>query len=93
MNNKELGVYRGAIYFYPLKGLYFLFILIVVIWGVAGCTSPKHDALGTYDDPEIALKETQKILTKLSQNINLGYKSVAYIDEYEITKNKLFNLE
>jgi hypothetical protein len=93
MNNRQLGVYSGTFYLHPLKGLHFFFILIVAIWGVAGCTSSKQNALGTYDDPEIALKETQKLLTKLSQNINLGYKSVAHIDEYEITKNKLFNLE
>jgi hypothetical protein len=61
--------------------------------GVSSCTSSKQDALGTYDDPEIALKETQKVITMLSQNINLGYKSVQYVDEYEIAKNKLFNLD
>jgi hypothetical protein len=93
MDNKKSGIYRGAFYFNPLKVLYFFSILIVGTLGVAGCTSSKQEALGTYDDPKIALKETQKALRILSQNINLGYKSVQYIDEYEITKNKLFNLE
>lgn len=51
-----------------------------------------HNELGTYNDPKIALKETQKALSLLSKHVNTGYESVQYIDEYEITRDKIFNL-
>ena len=46
--------------------------------------------LGTYDDPEEALKATQKALVLLSNNVNVGIESVHYISEYEQSKNKIF---
>ena len=46
--------------------------------------------LGTYDDPEEALKATQKALALLSSNVNVGIESVQYIKEYEQSKNKIF---
>lgn len=49
--------------------------------------------LGSYSDPKIALIETQKALSLLSKHVNTGYKSVEYIDEYENTKNIIFNID
>jgi hypothetical protein len=46
--------------------------------------------LGTYDDPEIALRETQKALALLSNNVNLGIESVYYIKEYQDSKELIF---
>ncbi len=46
--------------------------------------------LGTYDDPEEALKATQKALALLSNNVNVGIESVRYINEYEQSKNRIF---
>ncbi|SDG79012.1 hypothetical protein SAMN04488062_102163 [Flavobacterium omnivorum] len=46
--------------------------------------------LGTYDDPEVAFKETQKALSLLSKNVNVGIESVKYVEEYQIAKNKVF---
>ncbi|MET3027573.1 hypothetical protein ABXT06_12915 [Flavobacterium sp. UW10123] len=46
--------------------------------------------LGTYDNPEEALKATQKALALLSSNVNVGIESVQYIKEYEQSKNKIF---
>ncbi|WP_264553629.1 hypothetical protein [Flavobacterium sp. N2038] len=46
--------------------------------------------LGTYDNPEEALKATQKALALLSNNVNVGIESVQYINEYEQSKNKIF---
>jgi hypothetical protein len=46
--------------------------------------------LGTYDNPEEALKATQKALALLSNNVNVGIESVHYIKEYEQSKNKIF---
>jgi hypothetical protein len=48
------------------------------------------DELGTYDDPKVALAATQKALSLLSSNVNVGIKTVHYIDEYQVTKNKIF---
>lgn len=46
--------------------------------------------LGTYDNPEIALKETQKALAMLSTHVNTGIESVIYIQEYEDSKQLIF---
>ena len=47
-------------------------------------------ALGTYDDPETALRETQKALDLLAGHVNTGVQSVEYINEYEQSKNLIF---
>jgi hypothetical protein len=52
-------------------------------------TPPKSD-LGTYEDPKVAFEATQKALSLLSNNINVGIESVLYIEEYQIAKNKVF---
>ncbi|MBF2707622.1 hypothetical protein [Flavobacterium soyangense] len=46
--------------------------------------------LGTYDNPEIAFRETQKALSMLSTHLNTGIESVQYIQEYENSKNLIF---
>ena len=46
--------------------------------------------LGTYDDPEIAFRETQKALSMLSNHINVGIGSVHYIQEYDNSKKLIF---
>ena len=46
--------------------------------------------LGSYDNPEVALKETQKALALLSENVNVGIKTVQYVEEYETAKEKVF---
>ncbi len=46
--------------------------------------------LGTYDDPEIAFKETQKALSMLSNHVNVGIKSVHYIQEFDNSKKMIF---
>lgn len=47
-------------------------------------------SLGTYENPEIALVETQKALALLSENVNIGIESVRYVDEFETAKRKVF---
>ncbi|WP_109438574.1 hypothetical protein [Aquimarina sp. AU119] len=44
--------------------------------------------LGTYEDPEIALQETKKILNMVSQYMNEGKQELVYLKEFENTKNK-----
>lgn len=46
--------------------------------------------LGTYEDPEVAFRATQKALSVLSTQVNVGIESVHYINEYEQAKNKVF---
>ncbi|WP_348800539.1 hypothetical protein [Flavobacterium adhaerens] len=69
---------------------------IVVLFGVGifnYYSTTKNDVpkeLGTYDDPEKALEATQKALTMLSNNVNVGVEGMQYIQVYEQTKNKVF---
>jgi len=69
---------------------------IVVLVGIGTYGYFKYDNtdqnqnLGTYDDPEIAFRETQKALSMLSAHINTGIESVHYIQEYENSKNLIF---
>ena len=46
--------------------------------------------LGTYNDPEVALRETQKALALLSNHVNVGIESVYYIREYQESKELIF---
>jgi hypothetical protein len=50
----------------------------------------KPSELGTYNDPERALKETQKALNLLSTHVNTGVESVQYIEEYDAAKERIF---
>lgn len=45
---------------------------------------------GTYEDPEVAFRETQKALAMISENVNTGIESVNYITEYQNSKEKVF---
>jgi hypothetical protein len=69
---------------------------VVVFLGIGAYVFYKYDNsnkkpdLGTYDDPEVALKETQKALALLSNNVNVGIESVYYIQEYQNSKELIF---
>lgn len=65
---------------------------IVILLGI-GFTFLKpiqQDSLGTFDDPEIALIETQKALNLIAENLNKGKEKMYYLQEYENTKNRIF---
>ena len=69
---------------------------IVVLLGVGTFTyfnysNTQSEDLGTYENPEEAFAATQKALSLLSNNVNVGVKSVQYINEYETAKSKVFN--
>lgn len=49
--------------------------------------------LGTFKTPEEAFAATQKALNLLSSNINSGMENAQYVNEYEITKSKVFKKE
>jgi len=66
-------------------------LLGVGVFGYFNFYDPSQDEnLGTYDDPEVAFKETQKALSRLSTNLNTGIESMHYIEEYENSKNLIF---
>ncbi len=66
----------------------------VVLFGLATFyfypSEPKHEDLGTYDNPEEAFVATQKALLMVSEQVNVGMESVAYLNEYEKTKKTIF---
>ena len=53
-------------------------------------TQPKSVELGTFENPEEAYFETQKALIMVSEQVNLGMKSVSHLNEYEKTKKSIF---
>lgn len=69
---------------------------VVVLLGVGTFTYFNYNQtsqdLGTYDNPEEAFRQTQKALSLLSNNVNVGIESVQYIQEYENAKDKVFNV-
>ena len=66
----------------------------VVLFGLATFyfypSEPKHEDLGTYDNPVEAIAATQKALLMVSEQVNIGMESVVYLEEYEKTKKTIF---
>jgi hypothetical protein len=66
-------------------------VLVLISVGVTLFNTPsKPQDLGTFDDPEVAYRETQKALALLSGNVNKGVESVKYVEQYESAKEKVF---
>ena len=69
---------------------------VTILFGIATFavlnkeTTKASGELGSYDNPEIALKETQKALAMLSNHVNTGIKSVNYLSAYQNSKEKIF---
>jgi hypothetical protein len=53
-------------------------------------TEVSSQNLGSCDNPEVAMKETQKALAMLSNHVNLGIESVITLEKYEDSKNLIF---
>jgi len=67
---------------------------VVVLLGISTFSylhqpEEKYD-LGTYQSPEAAFEATQKALSMLSKNVNVGIESVSYINEFENSKELIF---
>ncbi|EZH71575.1 hypothetical protein ATO12_07140 [Aquimarina atlantica] len=64
---------------------------IALIAGIFLTNTPPNpdETLGTYEDPEIALQETKKILNMVSQLMNEGKQELVYLNEFESTTEKL----
>ena len=86
---------------YQKRNLVWVFIAasVIVLMGIGTYMfydlEPMNESkdLGTYNDPELAFKATQKALNLLSNNVNVGIESVKYIEEYQIAKNRVFRKE
>ncbi len=69
---------------------------VILLFGLAAFYLINHNSaspeksFGSFQNPEIAFEETQKALQMISNNVNVGINSVAYINEYQNTKNKIF---
>ena len=50
----------------------------------------KNAVAENVDSPEMAFQQTQKALALLSRKVNTGMKSVDYIGEYQIAKDRIF---
>ncbi|MCK8523530.1 hypothetical protein M0D21_18245 [Aquimarina sp. D1M17] len=51
-------------------------------------TVDSTEPVDTFEDPEIALQETKKILNMVSQYMNEGKQNLVYLQEFENTKKK-----
>jgi len=66
---------------------------VAIIAGLFFTNTPTQpEELGTYEDPEIALQETKKILNMVSQLMNEGKKDLVYLNEFETAKQNLVYL-
>ncbi|MGV9004653.1 hypothetical protein [Flavobacterium sp.] len=66
-------------------------VLCSVGFYVSSTTSvAPHQDLGTFDNPEVAFKETQKALDLISIHLNTGIEGMTYINEFEKSKNIIF---
>lgn len=78
------------------RTIYLLLVIamLVIIAAVIACfyTVNKQGSqdLGTYENPEEAMKGTQHALDMLSTNVNIGIESVLYVNEYEESKKIIF---
>lgn len=65
-------------------------VVMLGIFTVINTGEPAQTELGTYEDPEVAFKETQKALNMLSKNVNVGVTGMEYIEEYEKSRKTVF---
>lgn len=65
-------------------------VVMLGIFTVMNTQQPAQEELGTYEDPEVAFRETQKALNMLSKNVNVGVSGMGYIEEYEKSRKTIF---
>lgn len=76
--SKWIGIAATLVLFFGLAPLFFY------------PTASKSKDLGTYDNPEEALKATHKALLMVSEQVNIGMESAVYLEEYENTTKIIF---
>lgn len=75
---KWIGIAAALVLFFGLATLFFY------------PTASKSKDLGTYDNPEEAMKATHKALLMVSEQVNIGIESAVYLKEYENTTKIIF---
>ncbi|WP_062057888.1 hypothetical protein [Aquimarina longa] len=86
MAAKDLKFKRNKKSKYAWVGVAASVVLIVGIFLTQPTISEPKD---TFEDPEIALQETKKILNMVSKYMNEGKQELVYLNEFENTTNKL----
>ncbi len=66
-----------------------VFLLLIAI-GIKYNHSNSKLSDAELKEAQIAYVETQKVFKLISENLNKGNNAVAYLNEYESTKNKIF---
>jgi hypothetical protein len=63
---------------------------VIIGVGLTYFNQQQPEDLGTFDNPEVAFRETQKALALLSGNVNKGIEGMQYVQEYEDVKSSVF---
>ncbi len=64
--------------------------VVLLLLAIGYAIYPKGISKAEKKEAQIAFLETQKALKLISQNLNKGNVAVAYLDEFEISKKKIF---
>lgn len=62
---------------------------IVILLGVVFQQDHAVNEFGTYEDPEVAMQKTKEALEMVSRYMNTGTEDLAYLEEFNSTKNKI----
>ncbi len=62
----------------------------ILLFSVFWFTQPKGLTNAEREEAQLALIETQKVFQLISQNLNKGNNAIAYLQDYEEVKNKIF---
>lgn len=64
--------------------------VLLLLFSVVYTILPKGITESEKREAQMALVETQKAFQLISQNLNKGNNAIAYLKDYEVTKNKIF---
>ncbi|HFS67386.1 MAG TPA: hypothetical protein ENK67_04155 [Flavobacteriia bacterium] len=64
--------------------------VVLLLFAIGYSLYPKRISEAEKKEAQIAFLETQKALQLISQNLNKGNKAVDYLNEFEISKKKVF---
>ncbi len=87
--SKEISLKPHKRNYQPWKWFAVAASVAVLVTIYIGNNTSKNNISGI-NDPEVAYKETKKALTLIAQNLNKGAEKIAYLEEFEKSKNKIF---
>ncbi|WP_103865642.1 hypothetical protein [Aquimarina sp. I32.4] len=88
MATQDLKLNTGRKFRYSWIGIAASVALIAGIFLLKPAPTPS-EPVDTFEDPEIALQETKKILNMVSQLMNEGKQELVYLNEFENTTKEL----